>query len=277
MWTHVTDTRQESWKDVDINCMWTSFLSRLFSNVTKMKINCCRTVRPYRRGMPQDLLPQSNLLKWGDILSRTRDDLSASVCRYKQDVHILMNMHIHQQMVTSVTSNWNALKPNIVQDYHKHMGYIDLGNRMTNSYLIQRWTWKWTQKLFFHFLDMIILNSFLLLTACGTKITCRDLQLSVMQNLIERAGSLPQPRQLLGRSCDSQKQVTWLEVNFSSHWSYPSPRLCCWVCSTRGINKNTWSQVQEVCCRTVPWWVFWRLSYSIKTESLVGDGQFSAS
>jgi hypothetical protein len=87
------------------------------------------------------------------------------------------------------------------------------------------------KKLFFHLLDMTILNSFLLLTAYGTKITCRDFRLSLVRNLTERAGSLPRPCRLLGRPCVSQKHVTRLEVNFSSRWLFPSSRLYCRACS----------------------------------------------
>jgi hypothetical protein len=132
----------------------------------------------------------------------------------------------------------NAMQPELIQDYNRHMGYADVGGRMTNSYLIQWRTWKWTKKLFFHLLDMTILNSFLLLTACGTKITHRYFRLSLMRNLIERAGGLPGPLRPLGRPCVSQKQVTWLEVNFISHCPFPSSRLYCRACSAQGIKKR---------------------------------------
>jgi hypothetical protein len=132
----------------------------------------------------------------------------------------------------------NAIKPEIIQDYNRHVGYVNLGDRMTNSYSIQRQTWKWTKKLFFHLLDMTILNSFLLMIACGTKITHRDFQLSLVWNLIERAGGLPRPCRPLGRPCVSQKQVTRLEVNFSSHWPFPSSKLYCRACSAQGITKR---------------------------------------
>jgi hypothetical protein len=55
------------------------------------------------------------------------------------------------------------------------------------------------KKTFFHFLDMTILNSFLLLTSCGAIITHRDFRLALVRNLIEDAGSLPHPRHPLGR------------------------------------------------------------------------------
>jgi hypothetical protein len=87
----------------------------------------------------------------------------------------------------------NAIQPENTQDYNRHMGYVDFGGRMTKSYLLQRRTWKWTKKLFFHLLDMTILNSILLLTAFGAKIMHRHFRLSLMPNFIERAGSLPRP------------------------------------------------------------------------------------
>jgi hypothetical protein len=76
----------------------------LLDDLTKRKINCCGTVRQNRKGMPRDLLPGNNRLKRGDILSRTRDDLTAMVWRDKRDVHILQTCTIHQQMVTSVAN-----------------------------------------------------------------------------------------------------------------------------------------------------------------------------
>jgi hypothetical protein len=104
-----------------------------------------------------------------------------------------MNMHHPSINGNLCDDHENALKPEIVQDHKKCMGNDDLGDRMTNSYSLQHRTWKWTKKLFFHFLDMIILNTFLLVTACGTKMTHKDFRLSLTQNLTEWAGSLPRP------------------------------------------------------------------------------------
>ena len=63
----------------------------------------------------------------------------------------------------------NAIKPAIVADYNRHMGYVDKADRMANSCTASRRTWKWTKKLFFHLLDMTILNSYILLSTCGGK------------------------------------------------------------------------------------------------------------
>jgi hypothetical protein len=60
----------------------------------------------------------------------------------------------------------NTLEPAIVSDYNCHMGYIDKADRMASSYMATHQTWKWTKKLFFHLLDLAILNSYILLSSC---------------------------------------------------------------------------------------------------------------
>jgi hypothetical protein len=130
------------------------------------------------------------------------------VWRDKRDVHRLTNMHHPPTNGNFCDEHGNAIKPEIIQDYNRHMGYVDLCDRLTNSYAIQRCTWKGTKRLLFHLLDMTIVNIVLLLTACGTKITHRDFRLSLMQNLIQRAGSLPHPHRLLGRLCFTQTSHT---------------------------------------------------------------------
>ena len=45
------------------------------------------------------------------------------------------------------------MKPHIVERYNRHVGYVDNSDRVANSYLISQRTFKWTMRLFFHFLD----------------------------------------------------------------------------------------------------------------------------
>jgi len=40
-----------------------------------------------------------------------------------------------------------AIQPQIVIAYNRHMGYVDKGDRMANSYSISRRTFKWTKKI----------------------------------------------------------------------------------------------------------------------------------
>jgi hypothetical protein len=65
----------------------------------------------------------------------------------------------------------HAGKPHVIEDYNAHMGFVDKSDRMVKSYGISQRTWKWTKKLFFHFLDMTILNAYLFYKSYGGKMT----------------------------------------------------------------------------------------------------------
>jgi len=81
-----------------------------------------------------------------------------------------------------------AAKPQIMARYNRHMGYFDISNRMADSYLMFRRTFKWTTKLFFHLLDVTVLNRWILLSSCGAKCTHKDFRLLLVRNLMEEAG-----------------------------------------------------------------------------------------
>jgi hypothetical protein len=69
------------------------------------QIYCCGTVKPNRKGMPQDLGPKKMKLKRGDIHVRIRDDLTATLWRDKRDIYMLTNTHsapVPPQKVISV-------------------------------------------------------------------------------------------------------------------------------------------------------------------------------
>lgn len=52
--------------------------------------------------------------------------------------------------------------PNIVKVYNKHMGGVDLLDSLLGRYKIKMRTKKWYMRLFYHLLDMTIVNSWLL-------------------------------------------------------------------------------------------------------------------
>ncbi|PNF14813.1 hypothetical protein B7P43_G07023 [Cryptotermes secundus] len=114
-------------------------------------------------------------LKKGDIRDRVRGDMTALVWKDKRD------------------------KPAIVADY-KHMGCVDKADGMTNSYSISHRTWKWTNQLFFHLLDLTILNSFVMLSCWGAKLSHRDFCLTLVRNMLEPAArGPPRPQRPIGR------------------------------------------------------------------------------
>jgi hypothetical protein len=97
-------------------------------------------------------------------------------------------MHHHPAEGSFCDEYVNAVKPAVVQDYNRHMGYIDKSDHTTNSYFIDRCMWKWTGKkvFFFHLLDFSVLNSFILLTSCGSKLSHQNFRLALFRDLIQR-------------------------------------------------------------------------------------------
>jgi len=139
--------------------------------------------------MPQDLRPKTTKLKRGDIRVRTRADLTAILWRDKRDLRMLTNIHNAPAEGNFSNEGGKAIKPQIVMDYNHHVGYVDKGDRMANSYFISCRTFKWTKKLFFHLLDLAILNSYILHFSCGgKKMSHRVFRYTLVRNMLAHAG-----------------------------------------------------------------------------------------
>jgi len=94
---------------------------------------------------------------------------------------------------------------------------------------------------FSHFLDLTVLNSWMLLSSCGAKYTHQDFRLLLVRNLIEEAGKSqdrPSPR-LVGRPSSGAKIVLRLRSRHNKHWPAKSTQLRCHLCSSRGQRKRT--------------------------------------
>ena len=142
--------------------------------------------------MPKDLKPKTLRLKHGDIQVRTRGDMMAAVWKDKRDVCLMTNIHDPPREGNYRDEQGNVIKPAIVADYNRHTGHGDNGDRMSNSYTASCRTWKCTKKLFFHLLDLAIVNSYILLSSCGgKKISHRDFHLTLIREMLARSGHEP--------------------------------------------------------------------------------------
>jgi hypothetical protein len=206
----------------------------LYNNLTKQKINCCGTVPPNHKGMPDNFRSKELKLKRGDVRVRTSGDMTAVVWKDKYNVHMLTNMHDPPAEGNFCDESGNALKPEIVEHYNQHMRYVNKSDRMANSYSISHRTWKWMKKFFIHLLDLTILNSYILLRSCGSKLSHSDVRLTPVRNMVESAGPQPSPQRSVGRPLALATRIGRLEE--SSHQHCPTTtekRLDCVVCHAR--------------------------------------------
>ena len=102
-------------------------------------------------------------------------------------------------------------------DYNRHMGYVDNGDRMTNSYSINRRTRKWTKKLFFHLFDLAILNSYILFCSLGgKKILHSNFRNTLLGNLLVQAGQ--ESNMPIGIQPAAGAEVVRPEERGRKHW-----------------------------------------------------------
>ena len=159
----------------------------LFDDLDRRKINSCGTVQPNRRDMPSDFGPKLKLIR-GDVRVRTRGGLTALVWKDRREVYMLTNMDPPPAEGNYCDDSNCPIKPHIVEQHNRHMGFVDISDRMANSYLMDWRNLMWTTKLFFHLLDLTVLNSWILLSSCGAQYNHRDFRLLLVRNLIEEAG-----------------------------------------------------------------------------------------
>ena len=134
-------------------------LPRLFDDLLRRKIHSCGTVRPNRKDMPTDIGLKKLILTKGDIRVRTGGNLTALAWKDRRDIYLLINMDPPPDEGNFCDDSKRVMKSQIVARYDRHMGYVDISGCMANSYSMCRRTFKWTTKLFFHLLDLTVLNS----------------------------------------------------------------------------------------------------------------------
>ena len=170
--------------------------------------------------MPSDFEPKKLKLTKGITRVRTRGNLTAFALKDRQDVYILTNMDPPPEEGNFCVDSKRTVKPQIMARHNWHMGYVDISDHMAKTYLMYRHTFKWTTILFFHLLDLTVLNSWILLSSGGAKCTHKDFRLLLVRNLIEEAGrSHYRPiSSLVGRPSAAAANVMRLDSHHNQHW-----------------------------------------------------------
>ena len=98
------------------------------------------------------------------------------------------------------------------------------------------------KKLFFHLLDLAILNSYILHSSCGgKKISHTDFRFTLVRNMLAHVGPEWRVTWPLGRPANVESHIASLEVCGSKHWTIPSEtQLSYHVFKARGVTQKVY-------------------------------------
>ncbi|XP_045506093.1 piggyBac transposable element-derived protein 4-like [Colias croceus] len=131
------------------------------------------TITPSHRDVP--VLINKAPLKRGEIIARHSGDVSVLSWQDKKRITMISTCHGSYTALPRVQSKHMSravpYKPQVVLDYNKFMGGVDLKDQMLEPYLLERKRCqKWSMKLFKWLLSVSILNSRILLQSSTNKL-----------------------------------------------------------------------------------------------------------
>ncbi|XP_052771220.1 piggyBac transposable element-derived protein 4-like [Mya arenaria] len=165
----------------------------LFSELDVLNTYACGTLRVNRIGTPKAIQLKRKLNE-GECIYRTGNNMLAMKFKDKRDVHMLSTIHNPMMSVLwkkKHGTDINVRKPSAIVDYCKHMGGVDLLDQFGQYNTVARKTKKWWRKLFFHIMNICIVNAYRLYEKYSTNFPKKDhegFRKSVVEALIEEGG-----------------------------------------------------------------------------------------
>ncbi|CAH1998105.1 unnamed protein product [Acanthoscelides obtectus] len=152
-------------------------------------IHACGTVQSNRKHLPKMI--EDKRLKQGEYdYSISTDGISLLKWTDKRAVHILTNYHDLTVTSTVQRKQKDGTKtpvpcPMALVDYNSNMSFVDRFDQMKSSYELDRKSKKWWMRIFFHFIDCCVVNSFILYRLRGLKkLPLKDFRRRVVDGLL---------------------------------------------------------------------------------------------
>ncbi|KAJ8359724.1 hypothetical protein SKAU_G00162490 [Synaphobranchus kaupii] len=212
----------------------------LFQELHDMRFGACGTCRENRAGNGYPVTKVNDMprnaargtLKWirqGQMLYvKWMDTREVKMC---STFHVAFQGDTAVRNVRNDDGTWTSCRipvPVSVRDYNKFMGGVDLSDALLKYYSIRRKTVKWYKALLFHFIDIAVVNGYLLHKELAAQRNCKPLTHKRFRECLIQQLVNFQPGRASLRACRTCHCFSWC------------CSLCFWSCCYCDI---TWS-----CC-----------------------------
>lgn len=219
----------------------------LMAELREAKILACATVRKDRVDLPKKI--RKNLTASEYEYKTSYKGLTWVQWCDKRIVSFLSNFHDpavtdtvdrKQKDGSSMTMNCPAL----VKDYNHHMGCVDKADQNKSAYNIDRRSKKWWHRIFWHFIDVTVVNAFIIYKQSQPDpgMTLKSFRLSVVDGLVQSPNRKRKGKPPSDLSIPAAKIRVPLEMRQSDSRHMPvwhANRRRCGVCSTKAAEVRT--------------------------------------
>lgn len=211
----------------------------LMDKLTENKTDCIGTIRKNRSKIPNEI--KLKKLKKGELFAMYRKKLM--ILKWKDKKEITMGSTVHDESKELVKSKNGKLveKPAVVVDYNSKMGGVDLADNHLHFYSTVRCrVKKYYMKIFRHFLDITILNSYKIYTRLGGKKSRLNFNCYLGEIIVEKYA---EKKETPERRSKRPKPSRLLERHFPDFLppteNKEKPTRRCVICYEKGIRKES--------------------------------------
>lgn len=217
----------------------------LFDYLQRKQVYVCGTLQITRKFMPKKFKPDKEMER-GDYQYRsTTTGITCLKWMDNKAVHFISNHHDPTKIVTAQRKQKDGTRitipcPNLVKEYNAYMGFVDKADMLTACYAINRKSKRWYMRIFWHFIDVCVVNAFLAfgINAEGKQMDLKSFRLSVAQGLIRLSHKDKGKAKV---NCNKFKVAVPLERRLTENVHLPvrSTWKRCHVCSTKEKQVRT--------------------------------------
>jgi hypothetical protein len=184
-------------------------------------------------------------LQPGARLSKSTPKMMHLSWQDKRLVNMLTTLH-NDNVVQTTKTNYKTGEireiPECVRDYNQNMGAVDRSDLMLSYVECARKTMKWYRKLFFHLVDLTVLNSYYAWqVVTGEKKSLPQFQLQLCRQLIQKYGTICDST-TAGRRSSQEDPVRLVGQHFPTKLlptpKNPNPTRKCKQCSKSGGKRK---------------------------------------